>query len=202
MRPRMGATITIFYPDQTDGASVGFRVVDAEPTPGMAVDVIPFADLFGSGANIVPEGSGILTANLPFTIPLITPFDVRAFINLADLGNPNSFYLEFPDDLETTLANSTSDACDIGQFARGLQSFLDVIDVGIRSDVLSQLPLIGDLGSDPLFQDIRDLLNVAVSAISDTQGLVREFLFEYKRRLAGRHQREAQHPSRQERQQR
>ena len=63
--------------------------------------------------------------------------------------------------------------------AQTAHSVIEIIDSAIKSEVLSQLPLIGDLADeDSFFQDLLDVLDVAAIALSDTDSF-REFLFTY-----------------------
>jgi Ca2+-binding RTX toxin-like protein len=182
--PAGGATIRVVYPDPTLPASVGFTIEDVA-SPGDPHNIIPFSELFDGGdafgiTDFVDFSGidGLLAANLPFNLPLITPFDVRGMIDLTDLGDSNSFYFEFPNDLESELSNSDSDSCDLGGMVQGIRSFLDVLDAGLQSDILSELPLIGDLNNpDGFFADFRSVLDPMLLALSDTDNL-RSFLFE------------------------
>ena len=64
----------------------------------------------------------------------------------------------------------------MGQLAQhGADRCCRVIDSAIKSDVLSQLPLIGDLADEgSFFQDLLDVLDTAALALSDTDSF-REF---------------------------
>jgi Ca2+-binding RTX toxin-like protein/protocatechuate 3,4-dioxygenase beta subunit len=183
--PPNGADVRVYYPDPATGATVGFTVNDVA-SPGDPNNMIPFTELFdGADAFDLTDFidfsgiDGMIGVNLPFSLPLISPFDVRGFINLSDLGDPNSFYFEFPSDLESQLTGADSMSCNLGGIVQGIRSFLDVLDSGIAKDVLGKLPLIGELNQPGgFFTDVRAVLDPMLLALSDTDGL-RNFLFEY-----------------------
>ncbi|MFV2065670.1 MAG: SdrD B-like domain-containing protein, partial [Pirellulales bacterium] len=175
-----GAAVRVFFPDD-DGseeeAIVGFRVVD-EVDDGDSFNAIPFTDLFGSGASIEPVVDAMFGVNLPFDLPLIDPFPVRAFVNLGNLGDPNSLFFEFPTELTSSLESLDGEDCNVPQMVQAAQALLDVIDSALRGEILAQLPLIGDLSDeDSFFADFRDVLDLALLALEDTNSL-RNFLFE------------------------
>ena len=176
--------ILVFYPDDTDPASLRLDLVDVA-SPGDALNMIPFSELFDSddafGIGDFLDFSGIdgmVGANLPFSIPLVTPFDARGFINLSDLGDPDSFYFEFPIDLSSSLANAGSADCDVPGMVSGIQSFLDILDIGLQSEVMQSLPIVGEI-TEPggFFGDVRDVIDAMLLALTDTDSL-RNFLFE------------------------
>ena len=182
--PPSSGAVLIHYPDATNPASLRLDLVDAA-SPGDALNIVPFSELFDAGDAFAVGDfvdfsgiNGMIGANLPFSIPLVTPFDVRGFVNLSDLSSPDSFYLEFPTDLSTSLSTAGSADCNVPGMVSGIQAFLDVLDVSLQSEVMQQLPIVGEI-TEPggFFSNVRDVVDTMLLALADTDSL-RNFLFE------------------------
>ncbi len=75
---------------------------------------------------------------------------------------------------------STADGadCNVPGMVAGIQSFLNVLDIGLQSDILKNLPIIGEINQPGgFFGDVRDVIDAMLTALANTDSL-RNFIFQ------------------------
>ncbi|HEY6565483.1 MAG TPA: hypothetical protein VIY86_13355, partial [Pirellulaceae bacterium] len=185
MLPVAGDVIEILYPGLNPASyTVSLNHVVTPDDPGTDPErIIRFSRLFNNtdaytwSNDFLNAGEldGMFGANLPVTVPLVSPFTVRAFWDLQDPANP---YFEFPTNLGTQLGMSNS--CNLPGIVAGIHSLLDSVESGLKSDILEKLPLIGDLDLDQagvFVHDVRQVVDPLLLALGSSTAL-RSYLFE------------------------
>jgi Ca2+-binding RTX toxin-like protein len=169
--PANGAAIKVFYPGATD-ASAGFTLNDLSPD---ADGIIPFTEIALSsfGFNI----DGLVNAKLPVYLPIgaSSVGDLRFFMDLNDF---DSLYAALPTDIAASLA--TQD-CDPTLMLDGIGLFLDLLQAGLESDILQNLPVIGDgvTLAGTFIDDLRSMVTDLQDDIDDADTVIQNVIYGY-----------------------
>ena len=142
--PANGTVVQVIYPHQTEGASVGFTIVDAA-SPGDPLKMIPFSELFDAGDADSTcrlhrflghrrrgRGEPALQDSTDQA-----QFDVRGLIEPFGPGRPECFLLRVSQRFAIVALQLRLDGLRFRHARAWRQSFLDVLDAGLQSDILS-----------------------------------------------------------------
>src|SRR6185436_16022138 len=132
--PGSGASIEVLYPG-TDPAHIGVTLVDNSGSP--SDHVIHFSDI-----NLATFDFDI-DAQIDSRITVTLPFggDIGSARFYLDLSDFDSLYASLPSDIESALAG---EECDFSLWVSAFGSLLDTLEAGLESDILGNLPIIGN----------------------------------------------------------
>lgn len=138
----------LFLKNGTDPASFTISLNDPNSD-----GKILFSEL---GSSVSAQAAGEMNLNLPVKILGNDAGTISA--SLTDLTDFDSFSINLPTDF---LSKLTSGDLDLKLLIAGIDKFLEILQKGLESDVISKLPIIGDeldLGDGGFIKDLREQL--------------------------------------------